>query len=582
MAKIGLSILLIKETIHDEEGYLRDVHTDRCSIDGVGTLYYQNSFRKDARKIENFFGDKLPAGDVDGVEKPILFTANVQAALIIKRVCQGAERIFAVCFGFGRNLLIADAIQDKFGMYTVLNSIDPSTIRSVDLNRLESIPKHDRRQTSKLSKLNTFELNVERDLLRAVTGRAKEEYQSQLGETITGAEPLKISIDIAIDQLPARLEEIYGIYKKEDYKNDFGWIDKILPLKDQNQINQLETELIERINTNHRETIWMSIPELIDWNQLNSIRYSKKGLDYYDLEIDSILSYVFNDEPVSKALLQSRYAYAFDGAGNELTHWSLFKCLYAEVDLNPGVFILNNGQWYQIESSYEMDIKNYYSAATLSPFTFSKAHLNEKEGDYNKRIANEDTVKRLLMDKRLVKPAPTEDEIEFCDIYTTDKELIHVKRYSGSATLSHLFNQGIVSGELLMQNAFRSILNQKIDELARDVETRDLSAWKVPELFIQRGDYKIIYAIITDSTTNPPVIPFFSKVTFRHASTRLKDYGYQVLIMRIEIDNTIDDNPELTQERNNKKSQALAKKARVAAAVAIADVVEHGVDDGTD
>lgn len=35
--------------------------------------------------------------------------------------------------------------------------------------------------------------------------------------------------------------------------------------------------------------------------------------------------------------------------------------------------------------------------------------------------------------------------------------------------------------------------------------------------------------------------------------------------MRIEVDNAIDDNPELTQKRNDKKAQALAKKARAAA-----------------
>lgn len=567
MAKIPLSILLIKEGVTTEAGYLKEIPTPSCPIEGVGTLYFKNSAKKDARRIQDFFGAKLPLEGA-GEDRPVLFTAIVQAVLIVPVDCDGVNRLFAVCFGMGRNLLNADIIQDKFGMYTVLNSIDPKTIRSVDLNRLESIPKHDRRQTSKLSKLNTFELNVERDLLRAVTGRAKDVYQAQLGETITGADALRITIDLAIDNLPNRLGEIYEVYKKQDYKTDFGWIDKISPLKDPARITQLETELIEKINRNEIDTIWMSIPELVDWNQLNSIRYSKRGADYYDLEIKSVLSDVFLDEPVTKASLQSRVAYACDNTGNSFIHWSLYKCLYAEIDLNPGIFILNNGQWYQIDSNYETEVKSFYNSATISTHTFSKAHLNEIEGNYNIRIAQEDPAKRLLMDKRLVKPAPGEDEIEFCDIYTTDKELYHVKRYSGSATLSHLFNQGLVSGELLMQKAFRKNLNQKIDKIDQDFEHRDLSGWHVAELEsdFHRGDYKIIYAIITDSNATPPAIPFFSKVTFRHACSRLADYGYQVSIMRIEIDNAIDDNEELTQKKIDRKAKARAKKAADVAA----------------
>lgn len=581
MAKIPLSILLIKEGVTTEAGYLKEIPTPSCPIEGVGTLYFKNSAKKDARRIQDFFGAKLPLEGA-GVDRPVLFTAIVQAVLIVPVDCDGATRLFAVCFGMGRNLLNADVIQDKFGMYTVLNSIDPKTIRSVDLNRLESIPKHDRRQTSKLSKLNTFELNVERDLLRAVTGRAKDVYQAQLGETITGADALRITIDLAIDNLPNRLGEIYEVYKKQDYKTDFGWIDKISPLKDPARIAQLETELIEKINRNEIDTIWMSIPELVDWNQLNSIRYSKKGADYYDLEIKSVLSDVFLDEPVTKASLQSRVAYACDNTGNSFIHWSLYKCLYAEIDLNPGIFILNNGQWYQIDSNYETEVKSFYNSATISAQTFSKAHLNEIEGNYNIRIAQEDPAKRLLMDKRLVKPAPGEDEIEFCDIYTTDKELYHVKRYSGSATLSHLFNQGLVSGELLMQKAFRKNLNQKIDKIDQDFEHRDLSGWHVAELEsdFHRGDYKIIYAIITDSNATPPAIPFFSKVTFRHACSRLADYGYQVSIMRIEIDNAIDDNEELTQKKIDRKAKARAKKAAdvVASEEAIAEAPVQEVE----
>lgn len=41
--------------------------------------------------------------------------------------------------------------------------------------------------------------------------------------------------------------------------------------------------------------------------------------------------------------------------------------------------------------------------------------------------------------------------IEFCDILISNNELIHVKKWYNSSTLSDLFSQGRISGELLLR-----------------------------------------------------------------------------------------------------------------------------------
>ena len=210
----------------------------------------------------------------------------------------------------------------------------------------------------------------------------------------------------------------------------------------------------------------------------------------------------------------------------------------------------------------------------MSELHLEESRLNEDEGSYNERVANVDRDHRLIMDKRLVKPSEGQDSIEFCDIYTTNKELVHVKRYSGSATLSHLFNQGLVSGELLIQQDFRSRINAKLEEIGRDTEHRELNAWEVEQndRDFHRGDYKVIYAIITESEGERPSIPFFSKVAFRHVCRRLQDYGYNVYLMKIGVNQEDDAKPELTTKRNERKLKA--KEKREAAAVADAAVVE--------
>jgi uncharacterized protein (TIGR04141 family) len=52
--------------------------------------------------------------------------------------------------------------------------------------------------------------------------------------------------------------------------------------------------------------------------------------------------------------------------------------------------------------------------------------------------------------------------IEFCDLYSAAKQIIHVQRYGASSTLSHLFSKGLVSGTLFARDAdFRRHVDAK-------------------------------------------------------------------------------------------------------------------------
>jgi|SRR5579863_2319765 len=106
-----------------------------------------------------------------------------------------------------------------------------------------------------------------------------------------------------------------------------------------------------------------------------------------------------------------------------------------------------------------------------------------------------------------------------------DGKLVHVKRYGGSSVLSHLFAQGVVSGELFLGDAaFREKVNA---ELPTGFKLTDPQARPMP------GNYEIIYAIISESKKDLD-LPFFSKVTLRNARRRLQTLGYNVSIGKIQ------------------------------------------------
>lgn len=72
------------------------------------------------------------------------------------------------------------------------------------------------------------------------------------------------------------------------------------------------------------------------------------------------------------------------------------------------------------------------------------ARLDEKEGDYNERVAKT-APGYFLFDRVRIVPSDATSSIEACDLFTQYREFVHVKIMSRSSVLSHLFSQGSVA-----------------------------------------------------------------------------------------------------------------------------------------
>lgn len=151
---------------------------------------------------------------------------------------------------------------------------------------------------------------------------------------------------------------------------------------------------------------------------------------------------------------------------------------------------------------------------------------DETEAAYNKRVAESDPSEFALLDANNISLPDAASPIEPCDLYRHEKELIHVKRYGGSSALSHLFNQGLVSGELLQREMlFRSKFNEK---LPKNLQIDGIE--KIPD----RKEYTVVYAIISEQEEGLSV-PFFSKISLKHAVSRLEAFGFDVRLAKIPV-----------------------------------------------
>jgi uncharacterized protein (TIGR04141 family) len=145
---------------------------------------------------------------------------------------------------------------------------------------------------------------------------------------------------------------------------------------------------------------------------------------------------------------------------------------------------------------------------------------------YNESVAH-DTAGYELLDKKNVSFGGSYDKIEFCDLVRDGHELIHVKFYRSSATLSHLFAQGSVSAETFVKHQdFRVKLNEKLPAGIKLID---------PLVRPAAEKYRVVYAIATVKTL-PAELPFFSKVTLKNAVMTLRALGFGVALAKIDVD----------------------------------------------
>jgi len=508
-----LNIYLIKPEYRRFEDIIAE-GTKSQPIDDIGTFYMEDSHAHPPSWLEDFFGGTLKG-------KLNLITSNAKSVLLVETKNGGKKHIFAVSFGFGRSLLNEGVIEDRFGLRVVLNAVDPKSLRSIDKTTLGSIPKQSREQMSREGVAANFGIDIEQDLISSVTGRSRD---SQLGKTISGRDALSISVKVDVKSITKFLMLCFKYYKSDAYKKEFNWIDQIKDIRNKTAIDKLDESLLERLKARQLEKIWMAVPEVVDWVDIKGFRYirSSKGNLALDLNVTEFLESLGKRE-ISQDLLKKTQIYAISTKTDEaFNHWNAYKCIYAEIECDGTVCVLNNGKWYEIAKDFVDEVSREFKNTGESAISLPE-YAHADENTYNKSLP--DTIPDShCMDRQMITYGGGHSSIEFCDLTTKDKKLIHVKKYGGSTQLNHLFSQGVVSGELFVQDEiFRKKLNEK---LPAGFKLQNTNTRPDPR------EYEIVFAIISKSR-NPLEIPFFSKVSFRNARRRLQGYGYTVTKKKI-------------------------------------------------
>lgn len=464
------------------------------------------------------------------LEEPLenLLSANVSAVLIVSY----EERFFALTFGHGKSLLEPTSMVRDFGLRVTLNLVDPSGLRSMDSKIYDDLVVMTRKQTSRSSSQNSFELDVGRSLLRGVTGDAIEGSPFR---RLTGGDGLHLTTDLSFDQLDELLSEVMIAYDGNTYTTHFPWFDNIREA-DPSMTSSLDELLLTSLGSGNTTDAYLAPVEIVDWANIDAFSYTRErsAVSYPELNLYDYLQIVqWNRISLTVEILKRhRVRVRNNGSADWRDIWSIYDCLVWDTTFQNRRHVLFDGRWFSIESNFADEIDSFVTNLHSTSIAFPNAQDGQREGVYNTAMVDATPNTYALLDLEPFTPTGAVTPIEFCDILSSDRKIIHVKKRSSSATLSHLFSQGSVSAELFLQDPdLREQVHQKLIFLGKTAHAQLITHTPPPIA----AHFEVVYAIIarTDQHGLSRRLPFFSAVNLTHHARRMQNLGFHVSLQYI-------------------------------------------------
>lgn len=336
--------------------------------------------------------------------------------------------------------------------------------------------------------------------------------ETAYGRQVVGSSALSLTVEVAPEGLVPLLGRLARAYASTDYKRDFGFIDFVEPIQDRITRERLDNRLVDVVAGRVAGDAYLAPPEPISYDDVEGFLHFRERASagtHAELELDDYRSQVDPGDVSAESLRSHIIRMISPSTGLEFRSWSVYRCLVFETELDGQLYLLSEGDWFAVDRDFVARIDGDLARIEVVDLGLPDARRGEREGDYNRRAATEANL--ALLDRRNFQVGGS--PIEVADLASTSGDLIHVKRKTQSATLSHLFAQGRVSAETL-----------KIDPGLRARVADTLHAEGRPEAAVfsmdpyRAGDVRVVYAVIASNAADlPGRLPFFSRLNLWHA-----------------------------------------------------------------
>ncbi len=471
-------------------------------------------------------------------------------------------RVFALCFGHVSHNLKDESYEYDFGIKTTLNCVDPTKLKNTDTLEPGSA-RRQRTQHAIETELTYFDFDADNSILKSITGKVKPEH-ADLVKGATGASNLRITTQIEPDELRKLCARLLELYANNSYLTSFPDLQKIVPVRDPAQINTLNDALATDVRR-QGENVRLAVPNMVDYSNNDSLyaEFSGAGRSmlFPDVSIDHYYDYLTSSGTDLRTLtienLKTQRLHLTNDNGDRRGGYSLFKALIYDTTLKDGgaTYYLNEGNWYEVDRAYIRSLQTRLDPFWSDLTGFLPACQHHLEGDYNDEVGHLPGF--VCLDKTSVSPIK-KNAIEPCDVYTVkdgNATLIHVKISTGSSLLSHLFNQGANSVELLKSD------DDALQQLVSRIQEKATTGSDIDELTkpVDERVFAVVFAIITRKAPSQKSLnlPLFSRISLaRNVRALHRVMSVPVSFGFIEL--TAPPKPAKTKPRQQTK----AKKAR--------------------
>lgn len=435
------------------------------------------------------------------------------------------KRYMVFTFGHSISKLGVIGFERDFGLKVVLNTVDPTKIKSIDSKLVDTVILNKRMQSSKENSIEDFGIDINKDLLRSVIGKPSN---ALFGSMVAGSDTLTINCDIKSSTLFQKCKEIAKAYTSTSYKKNYSWVDNVKAVKDKQDLANLNNLLVSQFNQvlqgNANSIFQLASPDILDFSQIDhfQIKGFRSSKEYPLPDFDSLVSELNSSSVLSITLsnLLNYHVDAYDGIGNPVSTntWQLFNWLIFETVYNSGTYILSEGEWFEVSKKYHRDVDKAFSNIVSSANEYKKIGTTTETNESNYLLNYVATADEIILDQAMSYVYGGGNQIEICDIYNKQGQFIHIKDGGASSKLSHLFNQGFVSA-----TSYLADVNYRKDVKAKLKSKPTLAATITNPP--QASNHSVVFRILKSGALFS--LPFFTKVVIADIYLKVKSMGFK-------------------------------------------------------
>jgi uncharacterized protein (TIGR04141 family) len=485
-----------------------------------------------------------------GVSLSAAAASESESAFVVVRTATDPVRTVIWCFGTASLVVPNELVDGRFGLIVALNK----HTAGAEVQPWRHLPEGTRRRTRRgdpraqvrqlsstvrdgyrhsvvakgvsAAPVEGLRFDLMSDYLRGVVVRTEDELMPDL----EGGRGLKLATYIeGWSDLAALAEHLVEVRERADYRDDWDWVDHVVPVAPRSEVERLMAELGRIVVDNPDAPVDIVLPELEEGEvpaaEL-SFRIGNETVWHRPIEWRHVRARLLQAAPGPVAALHRKIRIKPGPAPAQ--DFPMRDLLVGEFRTGDCQYVLGDGELLEVKSDFLQRLDAAVSAVPWSTFDFP-TYRGGTEPNYVRTAPGRSRNRLVMLDDTPIQ-LPGETPFEACDLFADDGRLVFAKQKGRSSTFSHLCTQAEVAAEMFLQHgAARDELLVRIADRAKSVAVEDAALAVTTALERRSPDTVTITLLLLgpwrqrDLTT----LPLVSRVRLRRAAARIRNLGYR-------------------------------------------------------